>query len=94
MELPTDVEVSRHINGAAIGITHVVGILAARKAQHGVRLQDAVAHNDAGLVQGPQGDHPEFSVEVDRLGKPKVVLQEERDASGEFLLSRRANVNP
>ena len=42
---------------------------------------------DAGTVQGPQGDHREVPVEVDRVaGEAKVVLQEERDASGEFFV--------
>ena len=80
MELPTDVEVSTHVHGAALSPAAVV--LAAREAQHGARLHDAVfPQTDAGLVQGPpQGDHREVSVEVDRLAEVKVALQEERDA--------------
>ena len=80
MELPTDVEVSKHVHRAAIAGVPVV--LAAREAQHGARLHEAVAHHmDAGVAQGPpQGDHREVSVEVDRLAEAKVVLQEERDA--------------
>ena len=80
MEVPTDVEVSSHAHGAAR--TEAVGVLAAREAQHGARLHDAVAEQiDAGTVQGPQGDHREVSVEVDRLVEVKALLQEERDAS-------------
>ena len=80
MELPTDVEVSDHVHGAAI--TSIV--LAAREAQHGARLHEGISARsaDAGLVQGPQGDHREVSVEVDGLPEVKAVLQEERDASG------------
>ena len=83
VELPADVEVSTHMHGAASSITVAVGVLAAREVQHGARLhEDVAAQIDAGTVQGPpQGDHREVSVEVDRLPEPKVVLQEECDAS-------------
>ena len=86
VELPTDVEVSSHPHGAAT----TPAVLAAREAQHGARLHEAVAvavaqKNDAGLAQGPQGDHREVPVEVDCLLEVKAVIQEERDASGEFL---------
>ena len=91
MELPTDVEVSAHPHGAA---PPLVVVLAAREAQHRARRYEGPAQMDAGIVQGPQGDHREVPVEVDRLLEDKVVLQEERDASGDFLLSRLANVNP
>jgi len=97
VELPTDVEVSTHAHGAALSIAAVVGVLAAREAQHGVRLHEAVAQKtDAGHLQGPpQGDHREVPVEVDRVVEPKAMLQEERDASrGIFVVSKRANVNP
>ena len=45
-------------------------------------------------LQGPQGDHREVPVEVDRVAEVKAFLQEERDALRGILLSRRANVNP
>ena len=81
VELPTDIEASRHVHGAAIA-SPAVGVLAAREAQHGVRLHDAVfAQTDADLAQGPQGDHREVSVEVDRVAELKAFLQEERGAS-------------
>ena len=89
MELPTDVEVSAHVHGAAPVI-----VLAAREAQHGAPLHEGVARTDAGKVQGPQGDHREVPVEVDRVAEVKAFLQEERDALRGILLSRRANVNP
>ena len=82
MEMPTDVEVSTH-HGAARTVGVVV--LAAREAQHGARLHEGVAvQNDAGLVQGLQGDHREVPVEVDGLVEANALLQEERDASGEL----------
>ena len=82
MELPTDVEVSFHAHGAAR--TPAVVVLAAREAQHGVRLHEAVfEQTDAGIVQGPQGDHREVPVEVDLSAEGNAVHQEERDASGE-----------
>ena len=79
MELPTDVEVSFHVHGAAI--TPAAVVLAAREAQHGARLHEGVAQTDAGRVQGPpRGDHRELPVEVDRFAEEKAALQEERDA--------------
>jgi len=82
VELPTDVEVSRHAHGAAIAIQAMAVVLAAREAQHGARLhQGVIPHTDAGLVEGPQGDHREVPVEVDRVAEVKAVLQEERGAS-------------
>ena len=79
VELPTDVEVFNHVHGAATA----VAVLAAREAQHGVRLHEAVAvQTDAGAAQGPpHSDHREVPVEVDRLVELKALLQEERDAS-------------
>ena len=94
VELPADVEVSFHPYGAASSISPAPVVLAAREAQHGVRLHEGVVtlQTDAGKVQGPQGDHREVPVEVDRAAEAKALLQEERDASGEFLWSKRANV--
>ena len=49
MELPTDVEASRHPHGAAAAIN--VGVLAAHEEQHGARLHEGVGEqNDAGIV--------------------------------------------
>ena len=82
MELPTDIEVSKHVQGAAP--TNPAVVLAAREAQHGARLHEGVAAQlHAGIVRGPpQGDHREVPVEVDRLAEPKAaVIQEEREAS-------------
>ena len=81
VELPADVEVSRHEHSAAPTVG--VAVLAAREAQHGARLHEAVfPQTDAGTVQGPpQGDHRKVSVEADGLVEAKAVLQEERDAS-------------
>ena len=80
VELPTDVEVSIRNGHGAAAIPRVV-VLAAREAQHGWWLHEAVAaQTDAGIFQGSQGDHREVSVEVDRVEEVKAVLQEERDA--------------
>ena len=87
MELPTDVEVSRHVHGAAPpAAAPPAVVLAAREAQHGARLHEAApAQTDAGIAQRPpHGHHREVSVEVDGLVEGKAVIQEERDASGEF----------
>ena len=84
MDVPTDVEVSSHPHGAAAK-TRSAAVVAAREAQHGVGLHEAVSpHKNAGIVQGPpHGDHREVPVEVDRRLDVKVFLQEERDACGE-----------
>ena len=92
MELPTGVEVSRHGHGAARSVV----VLAAREAQHGARLHEAVvAQNDAGLVQGlPHSDHREVPVEVDRVVEVKALLQEERDASQGFFVVKTGKREP
>ena len=93
VELPTDVQASKHPHGAA---RSPAVALAAREAQHGARLHEAVAtQTDAGQVQGPpQGDHCEVPVEVDRLAEGKAVIQEERDASGEFFVVKTDKREP
>ena len=93
MELPADVEVSTHPHGAAPAI---VGVLAARESQHGARLHEGVvAQTDAGHLQGPpQGDHREVPVEVDRVVEAKAVIQEERDASGDFFVVKTGKREP
>ena len=94
MELPTDVEVSSHLHGAAITPATVV-VLAAREAQHGARLHEGVEQLDAGKVQGPpHSDHREVPVEVDRLQEAKAVLQEERDASGRIFVVKTGKREP
>ena len=94
VELPTDVEVSIHVHGAARTVAVVV--LAAREMQHGARLHEGVAlQTDAGRAQGPlQGDHREVPMEVDRVEEGKAAIQEERDASREFFVGKTGKREP